>query len=84
MMEIQNRLLENTPLPTDLTNIIAGLTEIKKFEVGQITRRFKVIRKTSKSLFIIYTNCNVEQRTKLFFDDFGGEYAKYNKEIIYP
>ena len=83
-MEIQNCLLENTPLPTDLTNIIAGLTEIKKFEVGQNTSRFKVIRKTAKSLFIIYTNCNVEQRTKLFFDDFGGEYAKYNKEIIYP
>jgi hypothetical protein len=57
---------------------------IKKFEVEQITRRFKVIRKTAKSLFIIYTNCNVEQRTKLFFDDYGNEYAKYNKEIIYP
>lgn len=74
----------NTGLIPDIANIIAGYAEVKKFEVGQTTNRFTITRKTLKSLFIIYTDCNVEQRTKLFYDEFGGEYAKYNKEVIYP
>jgi len=81
---IQIETTINTGLIPDIANIIAGYAEVKKFEVGQTTNRFTITRKSPKSLFIIYTGCNVIQRTKLFYNEFGGEYAKYNKEVIYP
>ena len=74
----------NTGLIPDIAKIIAHYAEIKTFKPGFICPYFTIVRKTAKSLFVVYTGCNTIQRTKLFFDEFGGEYAKYKGNLIFP
>ena len=59
--QLINQLLENTPLPTDLINIIVGMAEPNKFKVGCYYKShggvgfFKIIKRTSKFVSVIYT-----------------------------
>ena len=89
-MEIQNQLLENTPLPTDLINIIAGLAEPNKFKAGCYYSSwagrgyYKIIKRTSKFVSVIYTvrKCDTAPpemcltKKKILIDENENEYIK--------
>lgn len=74
----------NIYFPNVLSSLINEYAKLSKFKPGQITKYFQVERKTAKSLFVRYTLAGDAQRTKLFFDKEGNEYAKYNKRIVKP